>query len=312
MHTITASPVALSATAPSVRRSAVALVAVVAVVAAATQVGADRHSTAPIPAAAPNPVLSALQATPGLLESSAGVVAVTTTDSASVSTVAGNTADMPRDPNRAVLFTTANGAAIQVTVPAAAGIVGSQIAPGVVAYAGLGASHTAVQATDNGGLRMMTVIDGPDAPEDYTYGVDLPSGGSVAINPDGTASVRAADSTAVAVVQAPWARDANGVSVPTSFSTDGRSLTQHISFRGRGVAYPVTADPWFWSYLGCILGAGVPAGAAIFFASEVGTMTALRAIWAGRKAIPAGGPGYSSMQYYATRVYNACRNFINS
>ncbi len=142
--------------------------------------------------------------------------------------------------------------------------------------------------------------------------MSVPGGSAVTVNPDGSASVSDSNGVQISQIQAPWATDANGTSVPTYFNTDGQALTQHIGFHGGGYAFPVKADPWFWSYLGCIFGAGVPAGAAIFLASEVGTATAIKAVIGQRKYIPAGTASYSAMSYYAQRVYNACRNFIRS
>ena len=36
---------------------------------------------------------------------------------------------------------------------------------------------------------MLTVINTPQAPEDYSYHVDVPCGGHITLNTDGTASV---------------------------------------------------------------------------------------------------------------------------
>jgi len=36
---------------------------------------------------------------------------------------------------------------------------------------------------------MLTVINTPQAPEDYSYHVDVPGGGHITLNTDGTASV---------------------------------------------------------------------------------------------------------------------------
>ncbi|MFE0461409.1 hypothetical protein ACFW1A_19390 [Kitasatospora sp. NPDC058965] len=48
-------------------------------------------------------------------------------------------------------------------------------------------------------------------------------------------------------ISAPWAYDADGRALPTSFTVDGDTVTQHVDTRG--AAFPVVADPhytWGW------------------------------------------------------------------
>ena len=44
---------------------------------------------------------------------------------------------------------------------------------------------------------------------------------------------------------APWAKDANGVAVPTHFEIQDGSVTQIINHTSGEYTYPITADPWF-------------------------------------------------------------------
>lgn len=47
-------------------------------------------------------------------------------------------------------------------------------------------------------------------------------------------------------ISAPWARDVNGNPVDTWFTSDGKTLTQHVSHVSEG-QYPIVADPrWTW------------------------------------------------------------------
>lgn len=254
--------------------------------------------------------LAALKDTSGVLAASDRVSARSDSDSAVMTSVLGSRVDVPRDAEDGVSVRRSDGTSFTVTPPQEGDTDGTRIASGVVAFPGEDGSSTAVQATENGGLRMLTVISDRGAPEDYTYDVDLPAGGSVKVNPDGTASLLDETGTAISVVQEPWAEDADGVAVPTYYTTDGRSLTQHIAHQGGNYALPIKADPWFWSYVSCITGIGIPAGLAIYLAATLGTMATIRAIWAGRG--PSGGPAGSALAWYATRVYQSCRAFINS
>lgn len=254
----------------------------------------------------------ALADTSGLLAASDTVTAASDSDSALVSTTNGVTVDVPRDAGDGVTVTQPDGSSMVVIPPQSGEAAVAPVAQGVAAIPGNDGSSTAVQALEDGTTRFVNVIADKDAPQDFTYAIGVPGGGSVTVNPDGTASALDSSGVVLAEVAKPWATDANGTSVPTWFTTDGASLTQHVDFANGNFAFPIKADPWFWDYLHCIFGVGVPVGAAIFLATEVGTMTAIRAVINQRKAIPAGGPGYKAMADYAQRVYNACSRFIRS
>ncbi len=49
----------------------------------------------------------------------------------------------------------------------------------------------------------------------------------------------------VGTVATPWATDANQAPVPTHFTVDGTTLTQHIKHTNTEYAYPIVADPKF-------------------------------------------------------------------
>lgn len=61
----------------------------------------------------------------------------------------------------------------------------------------------------------------------------------------------------VAVLAAPWAKDANGRAVPTSLSVDGDVITMHVLHRNGHFAYPILADP---DLIDCRLGGPDPCG----------------------------------------------------
>lgn len=187
----------------------------------------------------------ALAATPGLLAESDAVRTSGDADSAAVSTEGGTTLDVPKDAGDGVTIDAADAPAISVDLPNAdeAG-TGRLVAAGTVAYPAANGASNAVQVVEGGGVRMLTVIDSAEAPTEYAYDVTVPGGGRIALRSDSAgAEVLDAAGEVVAVVQAPWARAADGGAVPTRFSTDGATLTQHVAHAG--AAYPVTADP-FW------------------------------------------------------------------
>ncbi|MEA5358739.1 hypothetical protein VA596_04265 [Amycolatopsis sp., V23-08] len=188
---------------------------------------------------------------------------------------------------------------------------GTQVAPGTVAYPSSDGAANAVQATEDGGARMLTVIDSARAPEQFPYKVDIPGGGHIELADGGTAMVVDGSEGLVLAVQAPWAKDANGVAVPTQFSVspDGQQLIQTVSHRSANVTYPVTADPSFWrglgNYLGCIIGVGVPIGAAFVIAALPQSWPFVIS-WAYQQSAQGG----RAMITYVNWVHDRCRAFF--
>lgn len=180
----------------------------------------------------------------GLLDESSTVVATTDADSAVIVETDSGSVDIPKDAADPVVFAAEGTPSIEITLPNSNSASDAKtIDDGVVAYAATDGSANAVQATEDGGVKMLTVIDNASAPTEYTYGITVPEGGSVELTSDGGAVVLDSDNSPIAVVDTPWATDASGNSVETYFTTDGVSLTQHVLHTAEGVVYPVTADP---------------------------------------------------------------------
>lgn len=84
------------------------------------------------------------------------------------------------------------------------------------------------------------VIADDSAPTSYQFEIG-DAGTSLEVLEDGAVKVLDANGTQFNYIMQPWARDANGVELPTSFSAEGNVLTQHVNFAG--AASPVIADP---------------------------------------------------------------------
>ncbi|WP_203653071.1 hypothetical protein [Demequina activiva] len=152
---------------------------------------------------------------------------------------------VPLDADKPLLIE-AGGTGTEISLPAELRVRDGVLADdGTVVFeeAGDGA-HAAVQALDDGSVRLQTVLDSPDAPSTYTYdfgqGVELVllENGSVEVTEplgDGIVAV-------TGTIDAPWAIDADGASVPTSYTVDGSRLVQHVE-HGPQHTYPITADP---------------------------------------------------------------------
>jgi hypothetical protein len=99
----------------------------------------------------------------------------------------------------------------------------------------------------DGGLQVLVVIDGADAPSEYRFDMSVPAGATLVATADGGAEVVGADGQVVAGVAPAWALDADGQPVPTRYRIEGTTLVQVIDHHG--AAYPVVGDPkytWGW------------------------------------------------------------------
>lgn len=131
-------------------------------------------------------------------------------------------ADIPRDPEQPVTF---EGSAVTVAIETD-GSTATKEVDGMIVYQGTEESaSTVVQPTDEG-VRFMTVIKDAKAPSEYAYDVTVPVGGALIKNADGSVSVKNAADEEVMVVPKPWAKDANGVLVPTEYVVEGTELRQ--------------------------------------------------------------------------------------
>lgn len=122
-------------------------------------------------------------------------------------------------------------------------------AVGAVLIGGVGlapaSADSSVPRSQDSSVQMVTMIADSSAPKEYVYDFDLPEGASMEILESGLVLVEDSEGNFIAGVAAPWAKDAEGVDVPTHYEIRGSALVQIVEHRGQeSVAYPVTADPW--------------------------------------------------------------------
>ncbi|MDT0328097.1 DUF4258 domain-containing protein [Nocardiopsis lambiniae] len=103
---------------------------------------------------------------------------------------------------------------------------------------------SAARAEDLGGARLLVYIASADAPDEYAFDIDLPEGAELVELEDGGAAVRTGDGHLAGTFAPPWAVDAHGTPVPTSYRVDRGRLVQRVTV-GATTAFPVVADP-FW------------------------------------------------------------------
>uniref|UniRef100_UPI002F9129DB hypothetical protein n=1 Tax=Streptomyces virginiae TaxID=1961 RepID=UPI002F9129DB len=148
-----------------------------------------------------------------------------------------------------VTVAASDGSAVTMALPAAVNATGTTSAAGTTVYPNA-AAHTdlATQATVDGGARALVTLKNADAPTTQRFDLGLPDGATlIADGAGGYDIVTSAGGAGVVVrghIDAPWAKDANGKAVSTSYSLDGNTLVQTIR-TGPDTAFPVVADPHY-------------------------------------------------------------------
>ncbi|MEU9886128.1 hypothetical protein [Sphaerisporangium sp. NPDC051011] len=129
---------------------------------------------------------------------------------------------------------------IGIGAPDAAG-TGNHPLPGLVTYSatkpGVAFAH---QRTGEIG-RVLTVIKDASAPTEYRFPISAPENSTLEVEEDDQTVLIYTDDMYVAEIDTPWAKDANGNPVPTSYRVEGMTLIQTVHHAG--AAYPVVADP---------------------------------------------------------------------
>lgn len=129
---------------------------------------------------------------------------------------------------------------------------GQVVAGDAVVYADTDKAADTVVRPMATGIETFTQLRGRSAPESYSWTVDLPGNQKLLRQPDGGINVVNGAGSTVASVLPAWAKDADNVSVPVSFSVSGSTLTMTVKHHARNFSYPIIADPlWYWHYSRC-------------------------------------------------------------
>ena len=149
---------------------------------------------------------------------------------------------VPSDPSRGV--TIGSGADTVRVVPdtRAAAAARTFAGDGRGLYRGADARTTTVVERVGMGVRIATVSsDDGDDTQRFSYRLGLPDAANAYLTAEGAVRIVRADGRALVTIATPWARDAVGRSLPTSFSLEGSTLVQTVNTRGARL--PVVADP---------------------------------------------------------------------
>jgi len=93
----------------------------------------------------------------------------------------------------------------------------------------------------SGGARVMSLVENGDS--SARFAIDLPANTALVQSGDGYSIVGSAGEARITLgqIHSPWAVDAVGKKLPTSYTLEGSTLIQHVVTDG--ATYPIVADP---------------------------------------------------------------------
>lgn len=92
------------------------------------------------------------------------------------------------------------------------------------------------------GTQTLIEIPSVDSPSEYRFPLDIPGDGEAVLLDDGSVALFASNGDPLGGFHIPWAYDANGNELPTSFRLEGDTLVQTVDLTS-ATAFPVIADP---------------------------------------------------------------------
>ena len=101
----------------------------------------------------------------------------------------------------------------------------------------------------NDSARILTILNGVDSPSEYSYKVNLPTGGEIKKDDNGGILVIDNKGSLIGGFATPWAIDSDGKKIPTHYEIRGDSVVQLVEHLDGETHYPVVADPWLWMNL---------------------------------------------------------------
>ncbi|GAA4087983.1 hypothetical protein [Nonomuraea soli] len=143
------------------------------------------------------------------------------------------------DPGRS-LVAVVSDSEIGIGLPEAAD-AGNQALPGLVTYAAAQPSVSYAHQRTDRIARSLTIIHDASAPTEYRFPISAPPNSELQVEEDDGTVLIYTDDVYLAEIDLPWAKDANGNTVPTSYRVEGMTLVQTVNHAG--AAYPVVADP---------------------------------------------------------------------
>jgi hypothetical protein len=159
---------------------------------------------------------------------------------------AGVVADLPAGASGRVTVTSRTSSrSVSVGLPLAAAGSAKVAASGAVVYSDTGRSAAAGVRVFDSGVQIATVLGSASSPRSFSYPLTLPAGAHIQSLDKGGLVFVSADGNALGGFAAPWATDANGKTVATTYQVQGNTVVQQVQ-TDASTAYPVVADPYLW------------------------------------------------------------------
>lgn len=156
---------------------------------------------------------------------------------------------LPASSGTPIQYTNDNGFEISIELPLTGVEADAVIDSGSHVTYSDSYSVTAPLIKEDGSVAITTVISSFSAPTRFRYPVEMPKGSYLVLLSDGSIEIKDYKNETQAMVAAPWAVDASGNEVETTFSIVGSEIIQTVQHRTKGLAYPIVFDPWFGQYL---------------------------------------------------------------
>lgn len=93
------------------------------------------------------------------------------------------------------------------------------------------------------GIQLEWEIESPEDGHQRSYEIEADGKVELSIDQPSGAILVKVDGVNTALINTPWAHDANGQSLPTHYEVEGNVFTQVVQTDGLDVSYPITADP---------------------------------------------------------------------
>lgn len=123
----------------------------------------------------------------------------------------------------------------------------TEVSDGLTTLDTADADVSAVVQPTGYGVRVLTTVASSDAPQEYDYTFDVPPGTDLIES--GLAYYLSSGDDLLGNLQLPWAVDADGNRVETTYTWADGTLTQHVDLSDPSITFPVVADPaWGYSY----------------------------------------------------------------
>jgi len=230
--------------------------------------------------------------------STVGIVTGTATAGDSVVTSGKVRVAVPETSRGVVTVTGPDGHSIGIGLPMLGSPQAAAVSQaGTVTYGASNTSADAVQPLSDG-VRVLAVE--PNArTKQFRFPITLPAGSFLATEAGGMVSVNVpigkGAAGAIGAFLSPWAKDANGKALPTSYKIEGNTLVQTVT-TSPSTAYPIVADPHYtW---------GIVTGTVYFDKAETAVI-ADHADWISVLGIFAPAPWGTLLQAYELYIRNA-------